>query len=138
MVRRLVFRAMGCPAARAPRGVGAVQMAKGQGVRRLHVHFGAGRRRHRHHVPPLAAEHSWALTLPVLVDQLDQLDREVDEAEPRALRNLGEHLRSAVLDMPAESRLARAFVRRARKFETGANGRSPGLWGANELGTLAA
>lgn len=59
------------------------------------------------------------------VDQLEQLDREVEEAERRALRDLAVHLRAAVLDMPAESRLGRAFVRRAQTFETWAAGSAP-------------
>lgn len=63
------------------------------------------------------------------VDQLEQLDREVEEAERRALRDLAAHLRAAVLDMPAESRLARAFVRRAQKFEMWAAGMSPDVNG---------
>jgi hypothetical protein len=71
------------------------------------------------------------------VDQLEQLDREVEEAERRALRDLAAHLRAAVLDMPTESALARAFVRGARKFEMWAGGPSPASSGAMELASLA-
>jgi hypothetical protein len=52
------------------------------------------------------------------IDELTRLDRETADAELHALRNLGEHLRKAVLDMPGESKLARQFARHARALET--------------------
>jgi len=67
------------------------------------------------------------------IDELERLDREIDDAERQALRNLAEHLRDAVRDMPSESRLALAFVRYAREFDMWAGGSSPGLWGASSL-----
>ncbi len=51
------------------------------------------------------------------IDELTRLDQEVDQAERRALRNLGEHLREAVRDLPSQSQLARIFVRHAANFE---------------------
>jgi hypothetical protein len=51
-------------------------------------------------------------------DELTQLDLEVQRAEQQAMRNLAEYLRDAVLEMPSESKLARAFVRHASNFES--------------------
>jgi hypothetical protein len=51
------------------------------------------------------------------IDELTRLDQEVDEAERRALRNLAEHLREAVRDLPSQSQLARSFARHAANFE---------------------
>jgi hypothetical protein len=51
------------------------------------------------------------------ITELERLDREVKDAEHRALANLAEHLRGAVRDMPSESKLARVFVRQAREFD---------------------
>lgn len=68
------------------------------------------------------------------IDELERLDREIREADQRALQNLAEHLREAVRDMPSESKLALAFVRYARKFEMWANDGVHGdIWGMSSL-----
>lgn len=70
------------------------------------------------------------------IDELTRLEHEIEEAERHALRNLADHLRAAVLDMPAESRLARAFARHAAKFERWAHSGKPATMGKLEFDSM--
>jgi hypothetical protein len=51
------------------------------------------------------------------IEELERLDREIAEAEHRALSNLAEHLREAACELPIQSRLALLFARHAKQFE---------------------
>jgi hypothetical protein len=51
------------------------------------------------------------------IEELKRLDMEIAEAEHRALRNLAEHLRQAVVELPIQSRLARTFAQHAQEFD---------------------
>lgn len=70
------------------------------------------------------------------IEEIERRDAEVRAAEIKALRNLAAHLREAVIDLPAESLLARAFVRRARTFEDAARTRDAARDGEGELQML--
>jgi hypothetical protein len=71
------------------------------------------------------------------VEQIELRAAEIRAAEARAMRNLAAHLREAVIDLPIESRLALAFVKRARTFEMAATAHDVVLHGDGELRMLA-
>jgi len=70
------------------------------------------------------------------IDELTRLDCEIEEAERRAMRDLAEHLRGAVRDMPSESRLARSFVRHAAKLDRQAGASGSSAWRSIKLESL--
>lgn len=51
------------------------------------------------------------------VEEIERHDREIRMAEAKAVHGLVAYLREAVIDLPVDSRLARAFVVRARTLE---------------------
>jgi hypothetical protein len=71
------------------------------------------------------------------VEQIELRAAEIRAGEAQAMRNLAAHLREAVIDLPVESRLALAFVKRARTFETAATAHDVVLHGGGELRMLA-
>jgi hypothetical protein len=70
------------------------------------------------------------------IEEIERHDALIRAAEAQALLNLAAHLREAVIDLPVDSPLARAFVRRARTFEVAAQGRAVSLRGDGELWML--
>jgi hypothetical protein len=70
------------------------------------------------------------------IEEIERYAADLRAAEVRAMRNLAAHLREAVLDLPVESRLAQAFVHRAKTFEEAARQHNICLHGDGELGML--
>src|ERR1019366_4468738 len=71
------------------------------------------------------------------IKDIERRDAEIWAAEARALRALAKYLREAVIDLPVESGVARAFARRARTIEGAARHRDLALHGGGELRMLA-
>src|SRR5579859_7277281 len=71
------------------------------------------------------------------IEEIERQDALIRSSEAAALRNLAAHLREAVIDLPVESQLARAFVKRAKTFEGAAQERNIPLHGDSELWMLA-
>jgi hypothetical protein len=70
------------------------------------------------------------------IKDIERRDAEIWAAEARALRDLAKYLREAVIDLPVESGVARAFARRARTIEGAARHRDLALHGGGELQML--
>jgi hypothetical protein len=51
------------------------------------------------------------------IEELERLEAEQRAAEANALHDLADHLREAVIDLPATSRLAQSFAHAARSFD---------------------
>ena len=64
------------------------------------------------------------------IEELEHIDREIEDAERRALHNLAKHLRDAVLDLPLESKPGVCFREQATRFDLWAGGCDPGGWGS--------
>ena len=70
------------------------------------------------------------------IQDIERRDAEIWAAEAKALRDLAKYLREAVIDLPVESGVARAFVVRARTIEGAARHRNLALHGGGELRML--
>jgi len=70
------------------------------------------------------------------IEEIERHDALIRSSEVRALQNLAAHLREAVIDLPAESQLARAFVKRAKTFEGCVRQRDVAQHGDGELWML--
>jgi hypothetical protein len=51
------------------------------------------------------------------IEELERLEAEQRAAEANALHDLADHLREAVIDLPATSRVAQSFAKAAREFD---------------------
>jgi hypothetical protein len=71
------------------------------------------------------------------LDELQQLDQEIREAEKAAIGNLAAHLREAVRDLPSASRMGLVFVQQAASIELLCGGTSPAQWVRLPLRRLA-
>jgi hypothetical protein len=70
------------------------------------------------------------------IKDIERRDAEIWAAEAKALRDLAKYLREAVIDLPVESGVARAFARRARTIDGAAQHRNLVLHGGGELRML--
>jgi hypothetical protein len=70
------------------------------------------------------------------IDELAQRDAEIRTAESVALRGVAKAMRSAILDLPSESRLGLILYRHADTLDLWATGRSSALWTDVTLGNL--